>query len=158
MKTVLRLAFSLFLIANSSCLLAQKPDTSKAVAKVGGPYLLVNGQWELLSIRQLPSDSFRIVYPNKIPSMTIQTDKKMVNGHTGCNRFQGKIGVTKDSLSFLQPMAMTMMACPGKGEWYFTQALQKVNRYAFKGGYLVVYQNSKEIMRFKRLPSTPPQK
>lgn len=158
MKQLLRFAFSLLLLANTSFLLAQSPDTGKAVAKAGGPYLLINGQWELLSIRQLPSDSFRIVYPNKIPAMTIQTDKKMVNGQTGCNRFQGKIGVTKDSLSFLQPMAMTMMACPGKGEWYFTQALQKVNRYAFKGGYLVVYQNSKEIMRFKRVPTTPTQK
>jgi heat shock protein HslJ len=156
MRSFLRFSLFAFFALSTVLVFAQAKDTAKAKPKVGGPYLLINGEWELLSLRRLPADSFRIVYPNKIPSMLLQADKQMAYGQTGCNRFQGKATLTKDSVSFKQPMAMTMMACPGQGEKYFTQALQAVNKYAFKGGYLVMYQNSKEIMRFKRI-TTPPQ-
>lgn len=122
-------------------------QTQQPVAK---PYALINGKWTLTSINQ-HQDSLAILFSKKMPNIAVDAEKQLVVGFSGCNTFRGKFFLKKDSLSFKNPMAITMMACLGKGEQVFMALLQKTNRHAVEKGLLNFYDGKILLMQFKRM-------
>jgi heat shock protein HslJ len=81
--------------------------------------------------------------------------KKSISGFSGCNRLVG--GYTSEGSSLhLNPMGMTMMACPetALSEHDFTSALESVTAYKIANGQLELLRDGKAIATFA--PFTPP--
>jgi heat shock protein HslJ len=76
-----------------------------------------------------------------------------VSGRGGCNRYFGTVEISGDKLKF-GAMGSTKMACPEAlmdQEDRFLAALQKAERYAMQGAYLLIYVNGMEKpLRFTR--------
>lgn len=108
------------------------------------------GYWDLNYIAGQKT-AFKDLFPNKIPLLIFsKDDPMMVNGNTGCNSFSGRYFINGTSLSVAQPMAMTMMACPGNGEAVFLNALQKVNKYNITNGTLSLLMGETVLLRFSK--------
>ncbi|MEO8116870.1 MAG: META domain-containing protein [Bacteroidota bacterium] len=109
------------------------------------------GSWDLTYISG-KKIAFKGLFPDKIPLMIFTAEKNNeVNGNTGCNSFLSKILLLNDQgISIAQPLAMTMMACPGEGEKTFLQTLQLVNKYEVSNDKLTLFQNDIPLMIFAK--------
>ena len=73
-----------------------------------------------------------------------------IKGHSGCNRFNGKIDIKGNKISAVGPMMMTRMFCKGSVENEFMSVLQGMHSYKLEGEYLEVFnEDSKSLARFE---------
>jgi len=109
------------------------------------------GNWDLTYISG-KKITLKGLFPGKIPLMIFTKGKNdEVNGNTGCNSFSSKILLFQNQeISIAQPLAMTMMACPGDGERTFLQTLEKVNRYKIENDQLTLLENEIPLMTFAK--------
>lgn len=109
------------------------------------------GSWDLTYISG-KKITLKGLFPDKIPLMFFTAEKNdEVNGNAGCNSFLSKILLLKDNgISIAQPIAMTMMACPGEGEKTFLATLNNINKYAIANNTLTFFQNDIPLMIFAK--------
>lgn len=109
------------------------------------------GNWDLTYISG-KKITLKGLFPDKIPLMFFTEGKNdEVNGNAGCNSFLTKILLLKDNgISIAQPIAMTMMACPGEGEKTFLATLNYINKYAIANNTLTFFQNDIPLMIFAK--------
>ena len=129
-------------------LMAQRIDPAPAPVFSGEP---LGGNWQLTYITG-PRIAFDGLYPDRKPTLSLDTEKGTVNGHTSCNSYSGRFARKGMSLSFPEPLAMTRMACAGLGESVFLQALQRVDGYGISpdGQTLTLLENGLAVMAFAR--------
>lgn len=112
----------------------------------------LSGYWDLNYIAG-QNANFKELFPNKIPLLIFSKSASLeVNGNTGCNSFSGRYFINGREISIAQPIAMTMMACPGNGEAVFLDALQKVNTYTISNDILSLMNNENVLLRFSKSP------
>lgn len=88
------------------------------------------------------------VQGDRVPEMRFTADGR-VSGTSGCNRFNGAVGINGDALKF-GPLASTRMACPGPldaQERTFFAALERVAGVRFENVVTLVDQNGAEVLR-----------
>jgi|GEM_PF-73936 len=111
----------------------------------------LGGNWQLTYITG-PRIAFDGIYPERKPTLSLDTEKGTVNGNTSCNSYSGRFARKGMNLSFPEPLAMTRMACAGLGESVFLQALQRVDAYGISpdGQTLTLLENGLAVMAFAR--------
>ncbi|MBI1192983.1 MAG: META domain-containing protein, partial [Bacteroidetes bacterium] len=111
----------------------------------------LSGNWQLTYITG-PRIAFDGLYPERKPTLSLDTEKGTVNGNTSCNSYSGRFARMGMNLSFPEPLAMTRMACAGLGESVFLQALQRVDGYGISpdGQTLTLLENGLAVMAFAR--------
>lgn len=133
-----------------SCLFACKaPQTSVSKPAVTDPAKL-GGDWELdyISGRRI---AFNGLYPERKPHLKFDIPKNELHGNTSCNGFSSKLTIDGNKISIAEPMAMTMMACPGEGEKAFLDMLKKVNKYDVTGDTTLTFiMDDIAVMRFHK--------
>lgn len=112
----------------------------------------LSGTWRLTYITG-PRIAFDGLYPEKKPEIIINVSKNEVNGNTSCNSFNGKLKANGNKISFTEPMAMTMMACPDEGENVFLQTLKKIKTYSVtdNNNSLTFFVEDIPFMKFVRV-------
>ena len=66
----------------------------------------LDGTWELNYITG-PRITFDGLYPNKKPTIAVNTKENQVSGNNSCNSYTGKLVVNGNKIDFTQPMAVT---------------------------------------------------
>lgn len=115
----------------------------------------LEGSW-VLDLLPSPQVSFDSLYPGRKPEISFDLHQQRFNGYTGCNRFNGPLASTGNTISFRGDIVMTYMACRGEGESTFLQNLKRVNRYDISsdGKTLTMIQGDIALMRFHRAAKT----
>jgi len=87
------------------------------------------------------TEVFGDVWPNEDPATLVIDDEMNFAIFSGCNRFAGQIAPSSSSLSFLENIAGTMMACPDEMEALerrFLAAIMQVSDFVRYGAGLVM--------------------
>ena len=82
--------------------------------------------------------------------LEIYVEEKRVHGNTSCNTINGKVNIDENKISFLE-IITTEMACPGNLEQRFLSALNKVNNYKIEKMKLYLFDDSTELLVFKKI-------
>jgi len=145
MKSLVLLAVLSFGLVSLSCK-TSKMGKSKSKTETG-----LNGNWELNYISG-PRIAFDGLYPNKKPTLTFDTSRNQLSGHTSCNTVNGPFTLSGNAISFKQPLSMTKMYCEGGGESTFIEALKQVDSYAISedGKVLSFSKGDVATLRFER--------
>lgn len=109
----------------------------------------LSGTWELNYISG-PRIAFNGLYPAAKPTITFDVTERKISGNTSCNSFHGQLVADDTTINFMNPLAMTKMACPGEGEATFLEMLKKVSNYAVSDSTLNFMMGDIAIMRFKK--------
>lgn len=112
----------------------------------------LEGTWELDYISG-PRIAFDGLYPNKKPTLMVNTSEKRVSGNTSCNNYNGPFTVDGNKISFKAPMATTKMACldGGSGEAIYLKTLETITSYDIVGDTtLNLIMGDIAMMRFHR--------
>ncbi len=89
-------------------------------------------------------------FPNKKPSLTLESVSKKLTGNTGCNQMFGSFTTNQSKITF-SGVGTTKMFCEGVNENAYTSTLEKVVSYRFADYKLSFFdQNGLEILRFTR--------
>lgn len=142
MRRITFLIALLTLISVSACSVIKKnQDASSTNSQLAG-------EWELTYITG-PRIAFDGLYPEKKPTLTIDTKENRVSGNNSCNSFGGEVVLKGDSIKF-DKVHTTMMACPGNGEATFMKMFNDVKTYSVTEGQLSFFKEDVELMRFKK--------
>lgn len=107
--------------------------------------------WELEYITG-PKIAFEGLFPENKPQITFNTEKKEVNGTTGCNGFGTKYTLDGQNIKFDENFPMTMKYCEGGGEQVFLKIMKEVNHYYIDAeGKLFLNKGDVPMMRFKKI-------
>lgn len=90
-----------------------------------------------------------IDYMRGSPSI-IFNDSSSFSGTTGCNQYSARFKVTDGAVEITMG-PMTKMACPGKEEQIFVEALNATNRVKVEGERMHFYRNDEELLAFKKV-------
>ena len=120
MKKIFILVFLSSIMLSCSIFKCKKSD---AVSKL-------DGTWQLNYISG-PRIAFDGLYPNRKPTIKLDTKENKVSGNNSCNSYTGKLVVDGNKIDFTQPMAMTKMMCLDgqQGEKTYMATLQKITSY-----------------------------
>lgn len=89
-------------------------------------------------------------FPNKKPTLTLESITKKLTGNTGCNTMFGSFTTEQNKVTF-SGLGMTKMFCEGVKEKEYTASLEKVSTYRFDNNKLSFFDtNGKELLRFTR--------
>jgi len=103
---------------------------------------LASNPWEMSTLKGSAPDANE--FQTGIPFLLFDKKGKMT-GSTGCNNMAGSYQLSKSGI-VLDPGATTRMACQGKGETLFLEALKQVKNFKFDGEKLVLLNGADEIM------------
>ncbi len=111
----------------------------------------IDGTWELVFIDSAPKPLAEL-YPDKIPTMEINTPSKTITGNTGCNSYSTALTINKNSIDFSAPIVATERMCmnTAEGEALFLGFLPQVNNFAVSQGELYFMKGNKTVMRFRK--------
>jgi heat shock protein HslJ len=126
-------------------------NTMKNGSKKNGASKL-DGTWELDYISG-PRIAFDGLYPNKKPTLVVNTAEKRISGNSSCNNYNGPLVVDGHNISFKGPIASTKMAClnGGNGEAVYFKTLETVTSYDVVGDTtLNLIMGDIAVMRFKK--------
>jgi heat shock protein HslJ len=122
---------------------------------------MLDGKWELTYISG-PRIAFEGLYPDKKPTLLIDLANKKISGTTGCNSYNGPLVAENGHIDFTQPLAVTRMACGGKGvlgETTYLEMLKKITKYVvIDDNRLSLTAGGTTLMWFKRTELKPSQK
>lgn len=89
----------------------------------------LDGTWELNYITG-PRIAFNGLYPNRKPTLVVNTKEKKISGNSSCNNYSGVLVADDHKISFKGPIASTKMAClDGNGEGVYFKTLEQVTSY-----------------------------
>ncbi|MBS1737636.1 MAG: META domain-containing protein [Bacteroidetes bacterium] len=140
MKNLFFFLLATFIFSSfSSCDSAKHTTGSNSVSSD----LFLN-QWQLTELEGKPyfsgdPNSANLVFDNVNPIK--------VYGSTGCNRLNGTVTATSNSVKF-SPLATTRMACPGNDESRFLDAISKTDNWKVAGNQLSLYQGDVLLAKF----------
>jgi heat shock protein HslJ len=103
---------------------------------------LASNPWEMSTLKGSAPDAKE--FQTGIPFLLFDKKGKMT-GSTGCNNMAGNYQLNKSGI-VLEPGAITRMACQGKGETLFLEALKQVKNFKVDGEKLVLLNGADEIM------------
>lgn len=90
-----------------------------------------------------------IDYMRGSPSI-IFNDSSSFSGTTGCNQYSARFKVLNDGVK-IEMGPMTKMACPGKEESIFVEALNSTNKVKIEGDIMHFYKNDEDLLGFKQV-------
>ena len=90
-----------------------------------------------------------IDYMRGSPSI-IFNDSSSFSGTTGCNQYSARFKVLNSGVE-IEMGPMTKMACPGKEESIFVEALNSTNKVKIQGDIMHFYRNDEELLGFKKV-------
>lgn len=109
--------------------------------------LELSGSYSLEYISEVNIDEG---FPNKRPTLTLESVSKKLTGTTGCNQMFGSFKTDQNKISF-SGLGMTKMFCEGVSESAYTQNLEKVASYRFDNGKLSFFDDKGlELLRYTR--------
>lgn len=89
-------------------------------------------------------------FPDKKPTLTLESISKKLTGNTGCNQMFGSFTTEQNKITF-SGIGSTKMFCEGVKEGAFTGHLEKVATYRFDNNKLSFFDDKgKELLRFAR--------
>lgn len=109
--------------------------------------LELSGSYTLEFINEVNIDES---FPNKRPSLTLESVSKKLTGNTGCNQMFGSFTTEQNKISF-SGLGMTKMFCEGVNESAYTKNLEKVTSYRFDDNKLRFFdEKGLELLRYTR--------
>ncbi len=134
-----------FLMILISCKCRQKANIEIAnISKLEGTWILHNiGNTQL---------SFKNLFPNNKPQLSIDVTNKKVQGNTGCNSFNGKVNIDIAKINFQGDMAMTKMRCLNEnGENAFLMMLKKTQTWSMPNDSTLEFFNGEsKLLKFRK--------
>lgn len=89
-------------------------------------------------------------FPNKKPTLTLESVSKKLTGNTGCNQMFGSFTTEQNKIRF-SGIGSTKMYCEGVNESAYTSSLEKVASYRFDNNKLSFFdEKGQELLRFTR--------
>lgn len=113
-----------------------------STCKMGVKKQLTSNAWELSSLNGKIPDMAE--FRTGMPFILFDKSGRM-SGSTGCNNFMGKYEISKTGFK-PDAGAMTRMACQGKGEAMFIEALNQAKNIRLDSGKLVLLDGTNELM------------
>lgn len=111
----------------------------------------LNGTWVTKDL-YAPGKSFDTLFPAR-PIVTLDLDKGLVSGMSGCNQYMGKVSVSGQSIAVPGGLAVTKRACAKgmEGETIFLDLLQKANHWTmYNDGQLHLLINDMTVIWLER--------
>jgi heat shock protein HslJ len=141
MKKII-LSLTLFCSVLISCNSVKTANSQKAA---------LQGAWELNYITG-PRIAFAGLYPDNKPTITFNLKETSVSGKNSCNSYAGKLNADESKINFKEPMMVTKMFCPGEGENFYMNTLQKIDSYSVSedGKTLNFIMGEIVMMRFEK--------
>ncbi|NEN24414.1 META domain-containing protein [Cryomorpha ignava] len=90
-----------------------------------------------------------IDYMRGSPSI-IFNDSSTFSGSTGCNQYSARFKVLDGGVEITMG-PMTKMACPGKDESIFVEALNSTNKVKIEEERMHFFKNDEELLGFKKV-------
>jgi len=135
---------------------AAKSETTETTVDKPAPAapqaMLIDGKWEANYIMNAPK-SMDELYPEAKPIITINSEKGLAGGNSGCNNFRGSVEVDGNTLSW-GDLVSTRKMCPDmEGETLFLETLKKARTYSVtdNGQTLNLILGDLGIMRLTRV-------
>lgn len=89
-------------------------------------------------------------FPNKKPTLTLESISRKLTGNTGCNQMFGTFTTNQNEITF-GGLGSTKMFCEGVNETAYTASLEKVATYQLTETKLSFFDAAgKELLRFTR--------
>lgn len=109
----------------------------------------LNNIWTLEEMNGNPID--RSQYPNKLPSIIIDSEKNIFIGHTGCNDMKGSLFFEPNLLRFKDIITTKKMCVPDNGqEQAFLQALKSSITFKVDNDRLTLSNPNGELLMFRK--------
>lgn len=108
----------------------------------------LEGKWTLDKMNTVKKKVSEI-YPYKKPFINININSNQITGNTACNNITANFLIYQNTMSFKHVLT-TKMFCEGNDEKNFTDALARTTHYELQGTRLILLENKKIILEFKR--------
>ena len=109
----------------------------------------INDIWVLTALDEKPIE---IPEGAEAPYIEVNLKEQRIMGNDGCNEFSGPIDLLTPTSIQLGNLVQTEMACMSIDYAYpFMQALQSAHRFTIGEGTLVMMEEGKERLRFKKV-------
>lgn len=105
----------------------------------------LNGNWELNFIYDSSGTNIKEGYPQKLPSLSFETNNQRVSGNDGCNQLFGSFSTKQNSITFSQ-LGVTNMYCEGVKDFVYRQTLEEVKKFQIKDNQLNFYNDKGELV------------
>ncbi len=145
MKTIFFLSLVIILLSIS----CKSTKETQAANKTQQQYALTKDtKWVLTSFNgKLPHDAG---FKERIPFIVIDKESSRINGHSGCNSFNGQLEIEDSSIK-TGMLASTKAFCMGVPEHEFFNYLKDADSYKIEGDKLVLMKGSDVLLVFKKL-------
>lgn len=112
--------------------------------------LELSGSYTLEYIDASSGTSIDEGFPNKKPTLTLESISKKLTGNTGCNQMFGSFTTEQNKITF-SGLGSTKMFCEGVKESAYTASLEKVASYRITNNKLSLFDGKGlEVLRFTR--------
>lgn len=89
-------------------------------------------------------------YWGRTPTMTINANRRVFTGNTGCNSMSGSFNFSDKDIQFSKSINTSKMSCNEYDEANFLAALKKADNYTINGDQLELKQGSTLLLTFRR--------
>lgn len=112
--------------------------------------LELSGSYTLEYINASSGTNIDEGFPNKKPTLTLESITKKLTGNTGCNQMFGSFSTEQNKINF-SGLGSTKMFCEGVNENAYTSMLEKAASYRFMNNKLSFFdEKGLELLRFTR--------
>ena len=139
---------SVVIVACSIILIAAGCNNSKKAMQENPG---IDGTWELVFIdsaaKPIPE-----MFPDKVPTVVINTPEKRLSGSTGCNQYSTALNISGSTIDLTAPIIATKMMCmnSAQGENTFLKMLPQVNKFSVSGNELYFMKDAQTLLRFTK--------
>jgi|SRR5690606_27281721 len=112
--------------------------------------LEIGGNWTLTHFDDGSELTIDEAFPNKKPTLMLESISKKLTGNTGCNQMFGSFTTQQNNISF-KGLGSTKMFCEGVKETEYLNLLNAVESYKLIENQLVFMDKSgKEILKYSK--------
>ena len=112
--------------------------------------LELSGNWTLIQFDDASDLTIEEAFPNKKPTLVLESISKKLTGNTGCNQMFGSFSTQQNQISFTG-LGSTKMYCDGVKETEYLNLLNTVDSYKLIENQLVFMDKSgKEILKYSK--------
>lgn len=105
--------------------------------------------WGLLELNGVKIDNLKMV---RTPLLDINTQKKIMQGSSGCNSFSASFTYDDKAIKVTFPISHTEDPCTDANiDKEYVEALKKVNRYITNGQDLMLFGDSITLFKFRQM-------
>lgn len=105
----------------------------------------LGGSWELNYINETSGTTIGDGFPNKKPTLVLESISKKLTGNSGCNQMFGSFTTQQNSISF-SGLGATKMYCEGVKENEYFRTLESTKTYKIVDGKLNFYNEKDELI------------